>query len=142
MRVGQVLRASFVILVRLVVDINVDDRPAGRLATMRLKSELWVAALLRTNSIAGRYGAIIRKGAAEAGAVYVIVNCLDGTGRLYEPPPGPSHDEEGRRLLIDETGAPQPLSGIEARLARRASIYPDIWAVEIENRSGEYETPA
>ena len=31
----------------------------------------------------------IRKGAEEAGAVYVIVNHLDGTCHLFGPAPGP-----------------------------------------------------
>jgi len=106
---------------------------------MRLKSEIWVAALLRTNAVNGHFGAVIRKGAAEAGAVYVIVNQLDGTGRLYGPPPGPSHDDAGNRLFEVEAAA--PLAEIEQALARRAKIDPDLWIVEIENRSGKYDTP-
>ena len=108
---------------------------------MRLKSEIWVAALLRTNAVNGHYGAVLRRGAAEAGAIYIVVNRLDGTGRRYGPPPGPSHGEDGQRLFIAESDEAQPLADIEASLARRARIDPDIWVVEIENRSGKYDTP-
>jgi hypothetical protein len=108
---------------------------------MRLKSEIWVAALLRINAVNGHFGAVIRKGAAEAGAVYIIVNRLDGTGRLYGPPPGPSYDESGNRLVVAEAETAMPLPEIEQALARRARIDPDLWIVEIENRSGKYDTP-
>ena len=64
---------------------------------MRLKSEIWVSAFLRRWQAEGCYGAVIRKGAAEAGAVYVIVNHLDGTLHLFGPAPGPGQDEQGDR---------------------------------------------
>src|SRR3954452_7973740 len=104
---------------------------------MRIRSDIWVAALLRGNAAQGHYGAVLRKGAAEAGAVYIVVNQLDGNGRLYGPPPGPSFDDEGKRIFVAEKPEAEPLSVIEAALARRAKIDPDIWIVEIENRSGK-----
>lgn len=106
---------------------------------MRLKSGIWVAAYLRRNEVEGRYGAVLRKGAAEAGAVYVIVNRLDGTARLFGPPPGPSHDDDGRRRFAEEAAG--PMAEIETALARRARIDPDIWVVEIEDRGGDCGTP-
>lgn len=107
---------------------------------MRLKSGLWVGAFLRRNTVEGRYGAVLRKGAEEAGAVHIVVNRLDGTGRLLGPPPGPSHDDLGNRLFAEEAAG--PLAEIEARLARRAAIDPDIWVVEIEDRDGNCGTLA
>ena len=52
---------------------------------MRLKSGIWVSAFLRRCMVEGLYGAVIRKGAEEAGAVYVIVNHLDGTQHFFGP---------------------------------------------------------
>ena len=41
---------------------------------MRLKTEIWVQAYLRRWFAQGGFGAVLSKGAAEAGAVYVVVN--------------------------------------------------------------------
>ena len=103
---------------------------------MRLKSEIWVSAFLRRGQVEGCYGAVIRKGAPEAGAVYVIVNHLDGTLHLFGPAPGPSHDEAGERRWIEEIPFPASQAAADQLLARRAASDPDIWIVEIEDRSG------
>jgi hypothetical protein len=101
---------------------------------MRLKSGIWVAALLRRCEIEGLYGAVIRKGAAEAGAIHVIVNRLDGTFHLFGPAPGPAYDEVGERRWIEELPYPADQAAIDRLLARRAASDPDIWIVEIEDR--------
>ena len=86
--------------------------------------------------VEGLYGAVIRKGAEEAGAVYVIVNHLDGTFHLFGPAPGPSHDGEGERRWIEELGFPATMEQIDALLERKRRYDPDIWVVEIEDRKG------
>lgn len=103
---------------------------------MRLKSELWVQAFLRRNSIEGRFGAVVKRGAAEAGAIFVIVNHLDGTHHLFGPPPGSSIDESGERLWIAELSPPAVVSDVETFLAKRRKFDPDIWIVEVEDRQG------
>lgn len=103
---------------------------------MRLKSAIWVSALLRRHAAAGRFGAVIRKGAEEAGAVYVIVNHLDGTHHLFGPAPGPAYDDEGERRFVIELGSTATAEQVNALIARRAAADPDIWVVEIEDRDG------
>ena len=103
---------------------------------MRLKSEIWVSAFLRRWQSQGYYGAVIRKGAAEAGAVYVIVNHLDGTFHLFGPAPGPTYDEEGERRWFEELAFPASQDAIDKLLGKRQSADPDIWIVEIEDRTG------
>jgi hypothetical protein len=102
----------------------------------RLRTDIWVQALLRRNAAAGRFGAVIHKGAAEAGAVYVIINHLDGTLDLLGPPPGPAHDEAGDRRFRREIAPPATQAQIDAAMARKRHIDPDIWLVEIEDREG------
>ena len=46
---------------------------------MRLKSGIWVAAYLRRCNVEGAFAAVRRRGAEEAGAIFVVVNRLDGT---------------------------------------------------------------
>lgn len=103
---------------------------------MRLKSEIWVSAFLRRWQVQGYFGAVIRKGAAEAGAVYVIVNHLDGTFHLFGPAPGPAYDDDGERRWYEELAFPASQEAIDRLLAKRAKADPDIWIVEIEDRKG------
>ncbi len=103
---------------------------------MRLKSEIWVAALLRRCQVQSLYGAVIRKGAAEAGAIYVIINHLNGTCDLLSPAPGPAYDEAGERRFTKEFSNPVTMSEIDSVLQRRRKFDSDIWEVEIEDRVG------
>ncbi len=103
---------------------------------MRLKSEIWVHALLRRCAVQGLNGAVLHRGAEEAGAVYVVINHLNGTHHLLVPPPGPAYDAEGERqfeLAFPELRAWPPLSDYIAKLRKSD---PDIWVVEIEDRDG------
>lgn len=86
--------------------------------------------------VEGLYGAVVAKGAEEAGAVYVIVNHLDGTCHLFGPAPGPSHDGEGERRWIEELQSPAALADVTPLLERKWRFDPDIWVVEIEDRRG------
>jgi hypothetical protein len=102
----------------------------------RLKSAIWVSAFLRRCMTEGIFGAVLRKGAEEAGAVYVIVNHLDGTCHLFGPAPGASHDDAGERLWTEEVAPPHGTSEAMAILERRTRFDPDIWIVEVEDRHG------
>ncbi|MGH6854250.1 MAG: DUF1491 family protein [Aestuariivirga sp.] len=103
---------------------------------MRLKSGIWIGAFLRRWQAQGYFGAVVRKGAAEAGAIYVIINHLDGTFHLFGPAPGPAYDEEGERRWFEELAFPASQDAIDRLMSRRAKADPDIWIVEIEDRTG------
>ncbi len=95
-----------------------------------------MSAFLRRGQSQGRFGAVIRKGAAEAGAVYVIVNHLDETFHLFSPAAGPAYDDEGERRWFEELAFPASQEAIDTLLAKRIKVDPDIWIVEIEDRKG------
>ncbi len=103
---------------------------------MRLKSEIWVHAFLRRCFVAGQFGAVLRKGAAEAGAIYVVVNRLDGTVKLLGPPPGPAIDETGERLWAEVIPPVTKASEVAPFTERMAKFDPDFWLVEVEDRIG------
>lgn len=86
--------------------------------------------------VEGLFGAVVRKGAEEAGAVHVIVNHLDGTCHLFGPAPGEAYDERGERRWIAEVAPPQGPAEAMALLERRLRFDPDLWIVEIEDRKG------
>src|SRR3954469_16372246 len=54
---------------------------------MRLKSAIWVAAYIRRCNVEGLFAAVRRRGAEEAGAIFVKLNRLDGTAELFGPAP-------------------------------------------------------
>ena len=103
---------------------------------MRLKSEIWVSALLRRCSTEGKFGAVIHKGAADAGTIFVCINHLDGTYDVLGPPPGPAFDEQGERRFQRESHLPMAWPDVSQWLLKRRKSDPDLWAVEIEDRKG------
>jgi hypothetical protein len=109
---------------------------------MRLKSGIWVAAYLRRCNVEGAFAAVRRRGAEEAGAVFILVNRLDGTAVLYGPAPQSAFDEAqpADRMFTPVLGAsaPVPATEAEARIAREIKFDPDVWLVEVEDRAGRH----
>ena len=107
---------------------------------MRLKSGIWVSAYLRRCNVEGIFAAVRRRGADEAGAIFITINRLDGTGLLYGPAPQTAFDEAqpADRMFTAIAGgaAAATDADIEARLGREIRFDPDLWIVEIEDRAG------
>jgi hypothetical protein len=107
---------------------------------MRLKSAIWVAAYLRRCQTAGVFGAVRRRGAEEAGAVFVKVALLDGKAMLYVPAPQTVYDGSRpvERLFVPVSKEPQPEPSVEERLQKEVRFDPDAWIVETEDRAGRH----
>jgi hypothetical protein len=107
---------------------------------MRLKSSIWVAAYLRRCQTEGVFGAVRRRGAEEAGAVFVKVASLDGNAMLYVPAPQTVYDDARpiERLFMPISKAPVPESSVEERLQKEIRFDPDAWIVETEDRAGRH----
>jgi hypothetical protein len=108
---------------------------------MRLKSAIWVAAYVRRCHIEGAFAAVRRRGAEEAGAIFIVANRLDGTADLYGPAPQSLFDEASpadRAFTPVLKQSPAPEADVNARLAREISFDPDVWIVEIEDRAGRH----
>jgi hypothetical protein len=86
------------------------------------------------------YGAVRRRGAEEAGAVFVKVALLDGNAALYVPAPQTAYDEcrPVERIFTQATPQPIPEQSVEDRLAKEIRFDPDIWIVETEDRAGRH----
>jgi len=108
---------------------------------MRLKTALWVAAYLRRCQVEGLFAVVRRRGAEEAGAVFIRVSRLDGTSDLFGPAP---QSEVGAALGADRVFSASlasqavPDAAIESYLAREVKFDPDVWIVEVEDRSGRH----
>lgn len=104
---------------------------------MSLKTEIWVKAHLRRCFTAGLTGVVARRGAPEAGSVFVKVTLPDGTGRVLAPAAGPTYDETGVRRWVAPLGdEPVQQDDIDRFLARQIAIDPDIWILDIEDPGG------
>jgi hypothetical protein len=107
---------------------------------MRLKSGIWVSAYLRRCNVEGVFAAVRRRGAEDAGVIFIKISRLDGTAVLYGPAPQTAFDEAqpGERFFTVVLGgaAPGPDADIEARLVREIRYDPDLWIVEVEDRAG------
>jgi hypothetical protein len=107
---------------------------------MRLKSGIWVSAYLRRCNAEGAFAVVRRRGAEEAGAVFIKISRLDGTALLYGPAPQSAFDEAqpADRLFVAALGAglAVPEADVEARLTREIRFDPDVWIVEVEDRAG------
>jgi hypothetical protein len=112
---------------------------APGMTTMRLKTALWVAAYVRRCYVEGVAAVVRRRGAEEAGAVFVRISRLDGTSDLFGPAPQSAFDAaQGTARAFTPSLATQSASDadVEAYLARQMKFDPDIWIVEIEDRAG------
>jgi hypothetical protein len=106
---------------------------------MRLKTALWVAAYLRRCQVEGTFAVVRRRGAEEAGAVFVRISRLDGTSDLFGPAPQSAFDAMGgadRAFTLCLKERPAPDTAVEAYLAREIKFDPDVWIVEVDDREG------
>jgi hypothetical protein len=107
---------------------------------MRLKTAIWVAGYLRRCQSEGVFGAVVRRGAEEAGAVFVKLAMMDGTAMLFAPAPQTAYDDSRPVERVFVATPPQATDErtIDARLAREVGFDPDIWIVEIEDKAGRH----
>ncbi|WP_372425488.1 DUF1491 family protein [Salinarimonas chemoclinalis] len=109
---------------------------------MRLTSDFVVSALIRQAGIEAVPAVLRRRGAAEAGAIFVKVDRLDGTADLYGPAPQAllETEDEGERRFAPVLAGATPLD-VEERMRKEIRFDPDLWLVEIDDRLGRPFVP-
>jgi hypothetical protein len=106
---------------------------------MRLKSSIWVSAYLRRCQVEGAFAAMRRRGAEEAGAIFIKISRLDGLAELFGPAPQSAFDDTRpieRAFVACLREQPAPEADVENYLARELKFDPDVWIVEVEDRAG------
>ncbi len=100
---------------------------------MRVTSDLWVSALVRRIFSDGGFAAMRRRGAREAGAIFVVLRTRLGVWELYGPAPQTSYDDArpSERQFVHMLTASDE-DELEKRLAREMRFDPDVWVVEVE----------
>ncbi|MGV3553161.1 DUF1491 family protein [Rhizobium sp.] len=99
---------------------------------MRVVTDLFVSALVRRVFAAGGFAAVERKGAAEAGAVFIRQRFRDGLETLYGPAPQSLFGEGDQDRRFEIRAERCQATECEAIIAREARFDPDLWLVELE----------
>jgi hypothetical protein len=106
---------------------------------MRLKAEIWIKAYLRSCASAGASAVVVRHGDDDAGAIFIKVNRLDGTARLFGPAPAGFETGQYERQWVAHLDGPQTSEAdIDAYLDRQLEFDRDIWILELEDRQGRH----
>jgi hypothetical protein len=100
----------------------------GPMSEPRLKAGLWVKMALRMADLAGRPGAVLRKGDADAGGVLAVLRGREGLCVLSQ-----MRTNEGALAWMRATGpAAVDQDAVDAYVARQMKFDPDLWVVEFE----------
>lgn len=99
----------------------------------RLTSDFWVSAYLTRLRLDDIPAFVVAKGDATAGAVLIKLNTLDGQAVAYQR----SFDlmTGARAWVVLSEGAE---ADVDAALAKQRSFDPDLWLVEVEDRTGRH----
>jgi hypothetical protein len=101
----------------------------------RLKTEIWVSALLRRCTAVGAMATVVKRGENSAGVVLVKINHLNQMFDVYAQ----ARSAEGELIWIRGAAkAPGPEADVDAYIERSRKFDPDLWVVEIEDREGRH----
>lgn len=100
---------------------------------MRLRTDIFVSALMRRVFARGDFAAVEAKGADAAGAIFVRQVFRDGTESLHAPAPQSffDSDESGARLFETRLERVSAEAVAEA-LGRERRFDSDLWVVSVE----------
>lgn len=106
---------------------------------MRLKASIWVNAYIRQLGAVPIPAMVARRGDPDAGAIFIKVNTLDGSARVFRPALSMLDEEVGERRWTDafQRGGTSE-SEADAYLARQANFDSDMWVIEVEDRDGRH----
>lgn len=109
---------------------------------MRTTSDFWVSAYIRARNAKSKPTVLMRRGATEAGAIYVRVDRLDGSYDLYQPASQLDYNDQqiasGERLFsLSLTGV--DVFAIMDKLEAEERFDPDFWVVETECNEASHD---
>ena len=100
---------------------------------MRLTTDMYVSALLRRVNATGGFGAVIRRGSDQAGAIYILCRNRHGETTVLAPAPqmlyAEAKPDERFFVAIKSTDDAQVVGKL---VDREAKFDPDLWVIEIE----------
>ncbi|RFZ88053.1 DUF1491 family protein [Shinella sp. WSJ-2] len=101
---------------------------------MRLRTDIFVSALMRRVFARGDFAAVEAKGAEEAGAVFVRQVFRDGTESLYAPAPQSffGENDSNRQRLFETRLERTETTAVAEAITRERRFDSDLWVVSIE----------
>lgn len=109
---------------------------------MRVKSGLWVSAYLRRLGAIPVTAMVLKRGDADAGAIFIKVNRLNGHALMLHPAlstgAGDADGPPERRWVLAFGADTKPESEADAYLARQREFDADLWVIEVEDREGRH----
>jgi hypothetical protein len=94
----------------------------------RVKAGIWVSMALRLADIAGRSGAVLRKGDPDSGGILCVLRGRAGLVVLTQV-----RDSEGRPAWLRGSGTdPFDQDAADAYVERQVRRDPDLWVVEFD----------
>ncbi len=95
----------------------------------RVKAGIWVQVALRLGNASGRYGAVLRRGDADAGGVLVVLRGPAGLAVLSQ-----ARTASGEPAWVRATGAaPVDQQAADAYVDRQVKFDPDLWVLEFDS---------
>lgn len=106
---------------------------------MRLRSDIWVKAYVRTCAANGASAYVVHHGDDAAGAIFIKVTAANRCAQLYGPAPAglDATDLDRRFVRLTASGAIEDREA-DSRLAREREFDGDVWIVEIEDSDGRH----
>lgn len=105
---------------------------------MRLKATIWTSAYIRRLNAMPIPAVVIRRGDADAGAIYIKINTLDGHAQILRPAAAATENSEHERFWAPVFITPSAESEADAYLARQLKFDSDIWIIEVEDARGRH----
>ncbi len=103
---------------------------------MSVKTDIWVSGYRKRCDLAALPCVVVRKGALDAGSIFICIRISTDEVWLMGPPAGPLLDDHGERIFEPRFETAVPESQVDEYLARQAGYDPDIWVLEVEDREG------
>ena len=104
---------------------------------MRLTSAMWFGVFMRNETARGAYVSVLKSGAQEAGAIFIVQNHLNGTFSLFGPAPQAMVEDVSTDRTFECILENSDQVGIDAYLEKQKNFDPDLWIIESESGSGE-----
>lgn len=101
----------------------------------RLRTSIWVQALIWRCSQAGANAVVVKRGDPDAGALLIKLNSFDNSYRLMQRVRALNGDLKWNDALPDR--GPLMDSDIDTYIARESKRDPDLWVIEISDRNPE-----
>lgn len=100
--------------------------------TPRLKAVIQIKAIIRRAEVAGAQAFVVRRGAEEAGALFLKISRLDGTSTVLTQ----ARRGEGELVWTRPLGDAADEAKARAYFEKQMRFDPDLWILEIEDREG------